>query len=158
MVYRASSMVGVSVLTTAEGLVNTIPFVPIVILPEKVVAGRVVGVTVNQVLYLLYRASSMVGLSVLTTDEVLVNTTLLVPRVTFPEKVVAGRVVGVTVNQVLYLVYRASRMVGVRILTTELVNFKLLVPISIFAAERMMSPVKVAPALRAYGERSVVLA
>ena len=42
-------MVGVSVLTTAEGLVNTIPFVPIVILPEKVVAGRVVGVTVSQV-------------------------------------------------------------------------------------------------------------
>ena len=149
MVYRASSMVGVSVLTTAEGLVNTIPFVPIVILPEKVVAGRVVGVTVNQVLYLLYRASSMVGLSVLTTDEVLVNTRLLVPRVTFPEKVVAGRVVGVTVNQVLYLVYRASSMVGVRILTAELVNFKLFVPRSILAAERMMSPVKVTPALRA---------
>ena len=100
----------------------------------------------------------MLGLSVLTTAEVLVNTTLLVPRVTFPEKVVAGKVVGVTVNQVLYLVYRASSMVGVRILTAELVNFKLLVPISILAAERMMSPVKVAPALRAYGERSAVLA
>ena len=149
MVYRASSMVGESVLTTAEGLVNTIPLLPIVILPETVVAGRVVGVTVNQVLYLLYRASSMVGLSVLTTDEVLVNTRLLVPRVTFPEKVVAGRVVGVTVNQVLYLVYRASRMVGVRILRAVLVNFKLLDPRSMLAAERMMSPVKVAPALRA---------
>ena len=151
-------MVGVSVLTTAEGLVNTIPFVHIVILPEKVVAGRVVGVTVNQVLYLLYRASSIVGLSVLTTDEVLVNTRLLVPRVTFPEKVDAGKVVGVTVSQVLYLVYRASRMVGVRILTTELVNFKLLVPISTLAADIMLSPVKVVPTLRAYGERSVVLA
>ena len=108
MVYRASSMVGVSVLTTAEGLVNTIPFVPIVILPEKVVAGRVVGVTVNQALYLLYRASSMVGLSVLTTAEGLVNTRLLVPILIFPEKVVAGKVVGVTVSQVLYLVYRLS--------------------------------------------------
>jgi len=100
----------------------------------------------------------MVGLSVLTTDEGLVNTRLLVPRVTFPEKVVAGRVVGVTVNQVLYLVYRASKIVGVRILTAELVNFKLLVPISTLAADSMMSPVKVVPALRAYGERSVVLA
>ena len=151
-------MVGDSVLTTAEELVNIIPFTPIVILPEKVVAGKVVGVAVSQVLYLLYRASNMVGLSVLTTDEVLVNTRLLVPRVTFPEKVVAGRVVGVTVNQVLYLVYRASKIVGVRILTAVLVNFKLLVPISTLAAERMMSPVKVVPALRAYGERSVVLA
>ena len=132
-------MVGDSVLTTAEGLVNTRLLVPIVTFPEKVVAGRVVGVTVNQVLYLVYRASSLVGVRVLT--AVLVNTRLLVPRVTFPEKVVAGRVVGVTVSQVLYLVYRASRMVSVRILTAELVNFKLLVPMSMFAAERMMSPV-----------------
>ena len=98
---------------------------------------------------MVYRASNMVGVSVLTTAEGLVNTILLVPKVTFPEKVVAGRVVGVTVNQVLYLLYKASRMVGVRILTAELVNFKLLVPRSILAAERMMSPVKVAPALRA---------
>ena len=60
---------------------------------------------------MVYRASSMVGVSVLTAD-VLANTRLLVPTVTFPEKVVAGRVVGVTVNQVLYLVYKASRMVG----------------------------------------------
>ena len=107
---------------------------------------------------MVYRASSMVGVSVLTTAEGLVNTRLLVPILIFPEKVVAGSVVGVTVNQVLYLVYRASRMVGVRILTAELVNFKLLVPRSMLAAERIMSPVKVAPALRAYGERSVVLA
>ena len=91
----------------------------------------------------------MVGVTVLTTAEGLVNTRLLVPNVTFPEKVVAGRVVGVTVNQVLYLVYKASRMVGVRILTAELVNFKLFVPKSTLAADRMMSPVKVAPALRA---------
>ena len=40
----------------------------------------------------------MVGVSVLTTALVLVNTILLVLRVIFPEKVVAGRVVGVTVN------------------------------------------------------------
>ena len=98
---------------------------------------------------MVYRASSMVGDSVLDTTEGLVNTRLLVPILIFPEKVVAGRVVGVTVNQVLYLVYRASRMVGVRVLTAELVNFKLFVPRSILAAERMMSPVKVAPALRA---------
>ena len=98
---------------------------------------------------MVYRASSMVGVSVLTTAEGLVNTILLVPKVTFPEKVVAGRVVGVTVNQVLYLLYKASRMVGVRVLTAELVNFKLLDPRFMLAAERMMSPVKVAPALRA---------
>ena len=142
-------MVGDSVLTTAEGLVNSRLLVPIVTFPEKVVAGRVVGVTVSQVLYLVHRASSKVGVRVLTTAEGLVNTKLLAPKVTFPEKVVAGRVVGVTVNQVLYLVYKASRMVGVRILTAELVNFKLLVPRFMLAAERMMSPVKVVPALRA---------
>ena len=55
------------------------------------------------------------------------------------------------------MVYRASRMVGVRILTAELVNFKLLVPISILAADIMMSPVKVAPALRAYVVRAVAV-
>ena len=55
------------------------------------------------------------------------------------------------------MVYRASSMVGVRILTAVLVNFKLLDPMSILAAERMMSPVKVAPALRAYGVRAVVV-
>ena len=71
----------------------------------------------------------MVGDSFLDTAEGLVNTTLLVPRVTLPEKnVVAGSVVGVTVSQVLYLLYKASSMVGVRILTAVLVNFKLLVP------------------------------
>ena len=70
----------------------------------------------------------MVGDRVLDTAEGLAKTTLLVPRVTFPEKVVAGSVVGVTVNQVLYLLYKASSMVGVRILTAVLVNFKLLVP------------------------------
>ena len=96
-----------------------------------------------------YKASRMVGVRFLTTLLGLVNTRLLVPKVTFPEKVVAGRVVGVTVNQVLYLVYRASKIVGVRILTAELVNFKLFVPRSILAAERMISPVKVEPALRA---------
>ena len=98
---------------------------------------------------MVYRASSMVGDSVLETAEGLVNTKLLVPILIFPEKVVAGRVVGVTVNQVLYLLYKASRMVGERILTAVLVNFKLLVPRSMFAPERMMSPVKVAPALSA---------
>ena len=107
---------------------------------------------------MVYRASSMVGVSVLDSAEGLVNTRLLVPILIFPEKVVDGSVVGVTVNQVLYLVYRASRMVGVRILTAELVNFKLLDPISTLAADIMMSPVKVPPALRAYTERSVVLA
>ena len=53
----------------------------------KVVEGRVVGVVVSQVVYLLNRASSMVGDSVLDTDEGLVNTRLLMPRVTSPEKV-----------------------------------------------------------------------
>ena len=43
MVYRASSMVGDSVLDIDEGLVNTRLLVPILIFPEKVVAGRVVG-------------------------------------------------------------------------------------------------------------------
>ena len=98
---------------------------------------------------MVYRASSMVGDSVLDTAEGLVNTRLLVPILIFPEKVVAGRVVGVTVNQVLYLLYKASSMVGVRILTAELVNFRLLVPRSMLSADRMMSPVKVAPALSA---------
>ena len=98
---------------------------------------------------MVYRASSMVGFSVLDKAEGLVNTRLLVPILIFHEKVVAGRVVGVTVNQVLYLLYKASSMVGVRILTAVLVNFKLLVPRSMLAAERMMSPVKVAPALSA---------
>ena len=48
--------------------------------------------------------------------------------------------VGVTVNQVLYLVHKASSLVGVRILTGVLVNFKLLVPRSILAADMMASP------------------
>ena len=91
----------------------------------------------------------MAGERVLDIDEGLVNTRLLVPILIFPEKVVAGRVVGVTVNQVLYLLYKASRMVGVRVLTAVLVNFKLLGPRCMLAAERMMSPVKVAPALSA---------
>ena len=43
----------------------------------------------------------MAGDSVLDTADILVNTRLLVPILIFPEKVVAGRVVGVTVNQVL---------------------------------------------------------
>ena len=43
MLNRASSMVGESVLETDDGLVNTILLVPRLILPEKVVAGRVVG-------------------------------------------------------------------------------------------------------------------
>ena len=96
---------------------------------------------------MVYRASSMVGDSVLDTAEGLVNTRVLVPILTFPEKVVAGRVVGVTVSQVLYLVYNASSMVGVRTLTAVLVNFKLLVPRSMLAADMMISPVKMAPAL-----------
>ena len=69
--------------------------------PVKVVEGRVVGVVVNQVVYLLNRASSMVGESVLETEEGLVNTILLGPRLISPEKVVAGRVLGTLVNQVL---------------------------------------------------------
>ena len=48
-------------------------------------------------------------------------------------------------------------MVGVRVLTAVLVNFKLLVPRSILAAERMMSPVKVVPALSAYAVRAVAV-
>ena len=59
---------------------------------------RVVGVVVNQVVYLLYRASSMVGECTLDTDEGLVNTRLLVPILILPEKVVAGRV-GMLLNQ-----------------------------------------------------------
>ena len=43
MVYRASSMVGDSVLDTAEGLVNIRLLVIILTFPEKVVAGSVVG-------------------------------------------------------------------------------------------------------------------
>ena len=58
--------------------------------PEKVIDRRVVGVTVSQVLYLLYKDSIRVGDSVLDIEEGWVNTRLLVPRVTFPEKVVAG--------------------------------------------------------------------
>ena len=47
------------------------------------------------------------------------------------------------------MVYRASSMVGVMVLTAVLVNFKLLVHRSMFAAERMIYPVTVAPALSA---------
>ena len=69
----------------------------------------------------------MVGDSVLTTDEGLVNTRLLVPRVIFPEKVVAGRVVGTLLNQVVHPLYRVSNRVWVNTLSTLLVlmNFKL---------------------------------
>ena len=89
--------------------------------------GRVVGVVVNQVVYLLNRASSMVGESVLDTDEGLVNTRLLVPRLISPEKVVAGRVVGTLLNQVVHPLYRVSNRVWLNTLTTllALVNCKL---------------------------------
>ena len=73
-------MVGESVLETEEGLVNTRLFVPRLIVPEKVVAGRVVGTLLNHVLHPLYKASSMVGVRFLTTLLVLVNLKLLVPR------------------------------------------------------------------------------
>ena len=57
------------------------------------------------------------------------------------------------------MLYTLSNIVGDSDLTTAegLVNFKLLVPRSMLAAERMMSPVKVAPALRAYGVRAVAV-
>ena len=69
----------------------------------------------------------MVRESVLTTDEGLVNTRLLVPRVTFPEKVVAGRVVGMLLNQVVHPLNRVSSRVWVKTLSTllTLMNFKL---------------------------------
>ena len=66
-------MVEDSVLTTAEGLVNRRLFTPIVTFPEKVVAGRVVGVTVSQVLYLVYRASNITLSMVCVTPEVLMK-------------------------------------------------------------------------------------
>ena len=98
----------------------------------------------------------MVGDSVLDAAEGLVKTIMFGPRVTLPEKVVAGRVVGATVSQVLYLLHKASSMVGARILTAVLMNFKLLVPRSMLAADMVMSPVNVAPALSTYGERAHV--
>ena len=95
--------------------------------PVKVVEGRVVGVVVNQVVYLLNRASSMVGESVLDTEEGLVNTRLFVPRLISPEKVVAGRVLGTLFNHVLHPLYRVSNRVWLNTLTTllALVNCKL---------------------------------
>ena len=100
-----------------------------------------VGVTVNQVLYLLYKEFSMVGVMVLTIDEGLVNTRLLVPRVRSPEKVVAGRVVGTLLSQVLQPLYRVSNLAWVNTLSTllVLVNFKLEV-------YKDTSPEKVPPA------------
>ena len=75
----------------------------------------------------------------------LVNFKLLVPRITSPEKVVAGSEVGVTVIQVLYPLYKASSMVGDLTLPTllVLVNFKLSVPRSVEDAHMVISPVKV---------------
>ena len=109
--------------------------------PVKVVEGRVVGVVVNQVVYLLNRASSMVGDSVLETEEGLVNTILLVPRLMLPEKVVAGRVVGTLLNHVLQPLYRVSNLAWLNTLSTllALMNFKLLV-------YKDTSPAKVPPA------------
>lgn len=66
-------MVGESVLEIKEGLVNTIVFVPRLIVPEKVVAGRVVGTLLNQVLHPLYRVSNRAWLNTLTTLLTLVN-------------------------------------------------------------------------------------
>jgi len=95
--------------------------------PVKVVEGRVVGVVVNQVVYLLNRASSMVGERVLETDDGLVNTRLFVPRLIVPEKVVAGRVVGTLLSHVLHPLYRVSNRVWLNTLSTllALMNFKL---------------------------------
>ena len=84
---RASSMVGESVLDTEEGLVNTILLVPRLIVPEKVVAGRVVGTLVNHVLQPLYRVSNRVWLNTLTTLLALVNFKLLLDKDTSPAKV-----------------------------------------------------------------------
>ena len=52
-------MVGERVLETDDGLVNTMLFVPRLIVPEKVVAGRVVGTLLSQVLHPLYRVSNL---------------------------------------------------------------------------------------------------
>ena len=60
-------------------------------------------VAMMQVLEPLYRTSSMAWFITLAVALALVNMRLLTPRVTSPEKVVAGREVGVTVSQVLYL-------------------------------------------------------
>ena len=80
-------MVGESVLETDDGLVNTMLFVPRLIVPEKVVAGRVVGILLSHVLHPLYRVSSMVGVRFLLTLLGLVNPRLLVPRLIVPAKV-----------------------------------------------------------------------
>ena len=77
-------MVGESVLDTEEGLVNTILLVPRVIVPEKVVAGRVVGTLVNHVLQPLYRVSNRVWLNTLTTLLALVNCKPNVFKLQFP--------------------------------------------------------------------------
>ena len=87
LLYRASSMVGESVLEIKEGLVNTILLVPRLIVPEKVVAGRVVGTLLSHVLHPLYRVSSMGGVRFLLTLLGLVNPRLLVPRLIVPAKV-----------------------------------------------------------------------
>ena len=73
MLKRASSMVGESVLDIEEGLMNIMLFVPRLIVPEKVVAGRVVGTLLNQVLQPLYRVSNRAWLNTLTTLLALVN-------------------------------------------------------------------------------------
>ena len=84
MLNRASSMVGESVLEIKEGLVNTIVFVPRLIVPEKVVAGRVVGTLLNHVLHPLYRVSNRVWLNTLTTLLALVNCKPNVFKLQFP--------------------------------------------------------------------------
>ena len=66
-------MVEDSVLSTVEGLVKTTLFVPRVILPEKVVAGRVLGMLLIKVLHPLNRVSNLAWLNALTTLLALVN-------------------------------------------------------------------------------------
>ena len=77
-------MVGERVLETDDGLVNTMLFVPRLIVPEKVVAGRVVGTLLNHVLQPLYRVSNRVWLNTLTTLLALVNCKPNVFKLQFP--------------------------------------------------------------------------
>ena len=77
-------MVGERVLETDDGLVNTMLFVPRLIVPEKVVAGRVVGTLLNHELHPLYRVSNRVWLNTLTTLLALVNCKPNVFKLQFP--------------------------------------------------------------------------
>ena len=86
-------MVGESVLDTEEGLVNTILLVPRLILPEKVVAGRVVGTLLNQVVHPLHRVSNSVWVNTFCTLLVLINLKLLLYRDTSPVKVPPAKVI-----------------------------------------------------------------